>query len=362
MKKTTLITTALAIAALLIGCGDSGGDGNSTDEHQNPSAITEEFQTFYVKVLDQNRTGAPDISTGARWHFHNNVNNGDAIGFALQKLFVNDSPSETGAIVLYDFTDAEDFTSANKGAFDAGSMGAGEVTDGAWVVERTDAAYQYLGNLASSAEANGKAYWGFVVKNVSATARADNVNLGLLDANNTQVALSSLAGWFGIETFGAYTEESPAPNPDPTTPLLTADFATYYLDISGIPSFTGFRIKNASGSAAGIVIDEIFASEDTSETGKVVAFDFEETEGGTNWWGFTTGTKADGAWSSGEQPTDSGDIAAFGSGVFNGKQYLGIKAKNLSESVGGDALTIAPIANDAEVAAFTKTFAELFNE
>ncbi|MDR1126622.1 MAG: hypothetical protein LBL06_00685 [Treponema sp.] len=377
MKKTILVMTTLVLTcvALLIGCEVNGGNEDEpSNTGINPSSITADFQTFYIKVLDQNRTSAPDISTGARWHFHNNVNNGDTIGFAIQKVFVNDSPSETGAVVLYDFTNAPDFSSANKGAFDAGNMGAGSVSGGAWVVERTDSGYTYLGNLASGAEAGGKAYWGFVVKNVSTTAKADNINLEIVNADAVSVANSSLAGWFGIKDFGAYAdpgEPNDPDDPDPVEPVLTSEFAVYYLNIAdaGLAGIEGIHFHNKTDHELGMVVDRIFAT-NTPGVEEAVVFEFDGTDKSTEedaanggyYWSNING--ADGSVTIGAAAgaDNYAYIGGFATPLFTDKAYIGIVAKNVSDTVKGDEITVQPIIGGETDDSKSKTFAELFCE
>ncbi|MDR0412149.1 MAG: hypothetical protein LBH75_09310 [Treponema sp.] len=360
MKKTTLIMTTAVIAALslLIGCGD-GGDDETPTGYQNPKESSTSFQTFYIKAVDAAREDPwKDIADLNRLHFHAPA----GTGFVIQKIFLSDTMSKevpADATVWYDFTAGESLEDCTKGNY-GGTMANGGIQDGAWVLENTGTGEVYPGNLGLALD--GKVYVGFIIKNVSEDLKFDNILLEFRYTGDASYTSLSFANFFGLETTEPI-DPDPGPNPGPgetPDPVLTSEFATYYLDISGISGLTGFRIKNTSGADAGIIIDEIFASGDMSEADKAVAFDFEEPEGGTNWWGFSTGTKADGAWSSGEQATDSHDIAAFGSEVFNGKQYLGIKAKNLSEAVKGDTLLIAPLTENGEVAEFTKTFAELF--
>jgi hypothetical protein len=147
---------------------------------------------------------------------------------------------------------------------------------------------------------------------------------------------------------------------------LTSEYQTLYLLISNIgieqstnpdkgDSLEGFHFKNKTDQKVGIVIQEIFASNSKSESGKTVIFKWEangdQSAGNSNYWGFGDGTGPNGEWSSGEvAAVPAGEtevyITGFGSQGFVGKAYVGIKAKNLSATVKGDNITFEPIAGE----------------
>lgn len=137
---------------------------------------------------------------------------------------------------------------------------------------------------------------------------------------------------------------------------MTNEFQTYYLNIAeaDLGGLEGFHLKNLNtDKKVGLVIDKIFASDSMSEEGAVAVFNFDDPETGTKYWGFDAGTKADGVWSSGEiaeatSPADAPEtyITGFASAVFVDHVYVGIKAKNLSEELKGDDVSLIPIIGD----------------
>jgi hypothetical protein len=152
-----------------------------------------------------------------------------------------------------------------------------------------------------------------------------------------------------------------------TATELTTSYQTLYLLISdvGIDQSTnpdkgdaleGFHFKNKTDQTVGMVIQEIFANNSKSESGKTVVFKWEgngEASGNTNYWGFTSGgTILNGEWSSGEvAAVPAGEtevyITGFASNAFAGKSYVGIKVKNFSTTVKGDNITFEPVAGPA---------------
>lgn len=145
---------------------------------------------------------------------------------------------------------------------------------------------------------------------------------------------------------------------------LTDGFQTYYLDVAACEfenTLQGFHFKNFTDHEIGLVIDEIFANSEKSETGKTVIWDFEDPESGSNYWGFGAGTIADGVWNSGAiaaapvPGTTETYITGFASGAFydvlsanSDVCYVGIRIKNLSATQKGDEVTIVPILNSLD--------------
>ena len=135
---------------------------------------------------------------------------------------------------------------------------------------------------------------------------------------------------------------------------MTSEFQTYYLNIADadLGGLEGFHLKNLNtDKKVGVIIDKIFACDTMSEDGAVAVFNFDNPETGSNYWGFDAGTIADGVWSSGEvaaAPEATGEtyITGFASPEFDAKLYVGIVAKNLSDSVKGDDISLIPIIGD----------------
>ncbi|MDR3284912.1 MAG: hypothetical protein LBS97_07030 [Treponema sp.] len=157
--------------------------------------------------------------------------------------------------------------------------------------------------------------------------------------------------------------------------LLTSTFTPYYLSLGDF-SLTGadntIHLKNKADHVVGIEIEQIYVANSKSLTGAKLVWDFTtETPNVNAYWGFDAGTKTGAKWTSGETaaPADAGGetyITGFGSGAafqaFDGVDatYWVFVAKNLSDTVKGDEVTIEIGGGDPFAANVSKTFAELF--
>lgn len=167
MKKTVKIfsvLSALLLAVLFI----TGCPNGTTDEeeggYKNPTESSTEFKTYYIKAVDAGRE-APwnDVSALNRLHFHAPA----GTGFIIEKVFRSDTMAEgvpAGAEIWYDFTKGNNLESCSFGSY-SGAIAAGGIEDGAWVFQNSTAGEVYPGNLGLALD--GKAYLGFVIKNVS---------------------------------------------------------------------------------------------------------------------------------------------------------------------------------------------------
>ncbi|MDR0644594.1 MAG: hypothetical protein LBG05_06755 [Treponema sp.] len=157
-------------------------------------------------------------------------------------------------------------------------------------------------------------------------------------------------------------------------PLLTSEFASYFLTLGDF-GLTGadntIHLKNKSAAPVGIEIQKIYVSKTKSLTDADthLVWDFTaETPNVGAYWGFDAGTKADGKWTSGEvgAPEAGGEtyITGFGSGAAYEYQavYWIFIAKNLSNTVKGDDVTIEVGSGDPYTATVSGTFAELFTK
>ena len=161
-----------------------------------------------------------------------------------------------------------------------------------------------------------------------------------------------LAAVFGFVSCGNNSQDPGAG--DPYTEMTT-EYQTYYLNIADadLGGLEGFHLKNLNtDKKVGIVIDKIFACDTTSEEDAVAVFNFDDPETGNNYWGFGAGTIANDEWSSGEIdaatiPADAPEqyITGFATAAFVDHVYVGIKAKNLSDDVKGDDISLIPIIN-----------------
>jgi PBP1b-binding outer membrane lipoprotein LpoB len=205
MRKAVKIFSVLSVLLLamlfITGC-PNGPAEEEDEEYKNPTALTTEWQTFYIKSVDADRTDAPNLTGLERWHFHNNTNDGSSIGMEIQKVFVASTKSEgvpSGASIIVDFTLGSASTDYNVNVYDT-TFAVGTTTDGKWSTGvQTVSEYQYLGNIGTGAGADA-VYWGFVMRNISDTARADTINVESVGSNldSGSAKILSLATWFGI--------------------------------------------------------------------------------------------------------------------------------------------------------------------
>jgi hypothetical protein len=155
--------------------------------------------------------------------------------------------------------------------------------------------------------------------------------------------------------------------------LLTSEFANYYLslgdfDLDGASNTIHF--KNKSDHVVGIEIQKIYVSTNKTTTDAHLVWDFAADPAQVDaYWGFSAGTISGGKWSSGEvavadpQPGET-YITGFGSGAAYEQSavYWIIVAKNLSDTVKGDDVTVELGGGEPYAAACSKTFAELFTK
>jgi hypothetical protein len=206
MRKMVKIFSALSALlmamAFMTGCSDGGTPEEEDGEYKNPTALTTEWQTFYIKSVDAGRADAPNLTGLERWHFHNNTNDGSSIGMEIQKVFVSSTKSAevpSDATIIVDFTLGSEPTDYNVNVYDT-TFAVGTTIEGKWSTGvQTSPEYQYLGNIGTPAGTDA-VYWGFVIRNVSDVAKADTINVEshgeALDTGSAKIL--SLATWFGI--------------------------------------------------------------------------------------------------------------------------------------------------------------------
>jgi hypothetical protein len=155
--------------------------------------------------------------------------------------------------------------------------------------------------------------------------------------------------------------------PVPTKVSLTGTYQTYWLNIAeaDLGGLEGFHLKNLSSEPVGIVIDRIVAADSKSLDGALDVFTFSDPETGTKYWGFSAGTISNGEWSSGEVPAPVAPevetyITGFATSLFVDHTYVGIVAKNLSDTVKGDKVAFIPIISGNPDTTKAKNFEDLF--
>jgi hypothetical protein len=293
MKKASRIVgllLPLVMAVVVLGC-PTGDGGETQDTYQNPKALTTEWQTFYIKNVDPARTDAPDLTGIERWHFHNNTYDGP-IGIEIQKIFVSSTKSAgvpKGATMVVDYTlDAPDVNVYDPAFTESGIWTKTSGADGkATTGTRNDTDYKYLGNIGTSVGAS-TVYWGFVMRNVSATAKADSINMQCTGAtmttgNNNKIL--RIAQWFGLDSASDFEEDEE----EEDEPVVVGNWTPVYYDYSALdgPGIIALHLDNGSNPAE-IRIQKIFLSDAKSEAGAKVLVDFTQTSSFNNddfWWG-----------------------------------------------------------------------------
>jgi hypothetical protein len=172
MKKTAQIfgvLLSLVMAMVVtVGCstGDDDDDGGDGKDKGGGGLLTSEFKAYYLNLGDFDLDKA--INT---FHFKNKTSG--VVGFEIQKIFVSQTKSETGATVVYDFTGAADADAALKNAywgFGAGTVGGDKWTSGEVAAADSASGETYITGFGSPAAYETSAvYCGFVAKNISDT-------------------------------------------------------------------------------------------------------------------------------------------------------------------------------------------------
>ena len=178
---------------------------------------------------------------------------------------------------------------------------------------------------------------------------------GLIKAAGAALLMAAVIGFMSCNN-GSNGDGPGTSSPNSSYVEMTDSFQTYYLNIADadLGGLEGFHLKNLNtDKKVGIVIDKIFAADTMSEEASVAVFNFDDPETGSKYWGFDSGTIADGVWSSGEipaatTPADAPEeyITGFATPAFSEHLYVGIVAKNLSTEAKGDDISLIPIIGD----------------
>ena len=177
---------------------------------------------------------------------------------------------------------------------------------------------------------------------------------GLIKAAGAALLMAAVIGFMSCSN--GSDDDSGKSNPVSSYVEMTDQFQTYYLNIADadLGGLEGFHLKNLNtDKKVGIVIDKIFAADTMSEEGAVAVFNFDDPETGSKYWGFDSGTIADGVWSSGEistatTPADAPEeyITGFATSEFSSHLYVGMVVSNFSDEAKGDDISLIPIIGD----------------
>ena len=317
MKKASKLLWALlslAMAAFMLGCPTNVDDED--DGYQNPTQITSEWQTFYIKMVDSNRpVGTQDLTGLEAFHMHGNSLTDVTVGLEIQKIFVSNTKSAEvprDATMIVDFS-ADTITELiGNGLYWENFSGAGDprvtpnpnVTLANGVAKINDIALQanpdsdldkdiYFAGLGTNKiAAAAPVYWGFVLRNTSETA-----NPALIDMDATGSTMKGkgdivgqmtprlfLSEWFGLD--GAVPEKPADPEKPAKAGVVVQDWTTVYFHMEE----AGAQVLGLWGGEGSVEIQKIFLNTTAAETGTelVTLFDFtqETAYDGTNfWWG-----------------------------------------------------------------------------
>ena len=370
MKKASKLLWALlslAMAAFMLGCPTDAG-GEEEEIYRNPSAITTDWQLFYVKIRNNNRPSNANNLTGLeRLHFHHNSTaENQTVGIEIEKIFATSAPVATpnalpaDAQIIADFTlgttEAEWGVTTNGDASVMTSEAAFWTFDGQKAkLQSTIAAvegYNYLGNIGFTAPT--ALYVGFKVRNVSADITGEIIKFGGDGETLTCKGIYTLAQWFGNEPMVA------PPPPPPAPPVAVEDWTAVYYELTDVnTNVIGLHVENGS-----VQIQKIFVNDSESTEGATMLFDFTaETVSGENIynWGETAGANSFTAGIANGQYTlaGTGDYVPggrFGSDdLKGGSKYLGfiIKSEDLgnvrfliSKDVDGSVTDLATVRFD----------------
>ena len=320
-------------------------------------AVADTFQTYYFDIGAANLAfAAPDQTTGdpgsqgfQGLQLEDQVDEQE--GVVIEQIFAADDTSGSGASPIFTFDNPE--TGLNAGGFTTGTISGGTwssgvisvdaATDPTTVSSFTCAAFtdDTDGNISPVFR-----YFNFIgvtMRNLSATARAHHITVVPIVNNQLDRAHQMTMGKFF--TLG----QTPPP---PHAPIqLTDTNTTYYLDLTaaGLGNALGFHFKNLTDHPIGIEIDEIFAADDLSGTGKVTVNDFSsDTSPASVYWSTLgpsfSGAIADGVYSSGAVAPGA-YFGGFATALFS-KRYVGFTMRNLpngAASLHGADIDLVPI-------------------
>ncbi len=342
MKKASKLLWALlslAMAAFMLGCPTDAG-GEEEEIYRNPSAITTDWQLFYVKIRNNNRPSNANNLTGLeRLHFHHNSTaENQTVGIEIEKIFATSAPVATPNALPADAQIIADFTlGTTEAEWGVTTNGDASVPEAFWTFDGQKAklqsaiaaveGYNYLGNIGFTAPT--ALYVGFKVRNVSADITGEIIKFGGDGETLTCKGIYTLAQWFGNEPMVA------PPPPPPAPPVAVEDWTAVYYELTDVDT----EIVALHVNTGSVQIQKIFVNDSESTEGATVLFDFTATpiavDASVYEWGaasFDSGV-AGGQYSL----AGTGDYVPggrFGAGSLkDGNKYLGfvIKSEDLGD-------------------------------
>jgi hypothetical protein len=188
------------------------------------------------------------------------------------------------------------------------------------------------------------------------------------DGDTTYTSLS-FAKFFGFSNIVEPEEPEEPEEPGPDIPVLTSEFATYYLDIAAVQfdGVEGIHFHNKTDHELGMVVDRIFAT-NTIGVAETIIQEFDGTDksmdddgvNGTYYWSNFNGAEGTVTIGIAAGAGNYAYIGGFATPKFTGKSYIGIVAKNVSDTVKGDEITVQPVIGGSPDDSKSKTVAELF--
>jgi hypothetical protein len=364
-KFLSVLLALMVLTAFMVGCPNGTTDEEEEGEYKNPAESSIEFKTYYIKAVDAGRE-APwnDVSALNRLHFHAPA----GTGFIIEKVFRSDTMAEgvpAGAEIWYDFTKGNDLESCSFGSY-SGTIAAGSIEDGAWVFQNSAALEAYPGNLGLALD--GKAYLGFVIKNVSNEIKFDNILVEFMHDGDTSYTSLSFAKFFGFSNIvEPAAPEEPEAEPEP---LLTTEWKSIYLDLANHGLDTAVNTFHIHAEQGGLEIQKVYVSKEKELANATLVLDFTEA---------SPLVYADGYWIDvGDRILEGGTLNgrysyqnSTGTYVYGGgfaspaafdaeAEYWVFIVRNVSDELTGDLVRLELKAGDEPVV--TKTIAELFAE
>jgi len=377
MKKASMLVLSLLVLAAFAMVACTEGDSNEVKGYKNPKKLTTEWQIFYLKVVDASRPdGAKNLNGLERFHFHYNVSTyGEAkAGLEIQKIFTSSTMSATipaNATIVVDYTQTDpDVNTYDPSFADANRIGdvvkqmevgtsSGRVTTSTLPddIQKWDTKdeWKYLGNVGSGALAD-TVYVGFVMRNVSAAATGERINI-ICEGSTLQGGAAGGKGtfqlwqWFGLD----YGYTPPVVEPDEDDDIVN-EWTTVYKSIPADVQILSFHVGTGS-----VQIQKIFVVNGSGT--EIPMFDFTKTPAynATDfWWGADS---VDSLITDGMYVLESeGDYkggARFGSGLIVDNPKVGFVIK--SPKGLGDARFLFEIDGTPATIVDTVRFSDLIN-
>jgi hypothetical protein len=292
MKKASMLLLPLLILAAFVMVNCTDGDPNTeSGTYSNPTKITQDWQIFYLRVVDASRPeGMRNLSGFLRMHFHFNLDEDGDQGIEIQKIFTSSTRSATipaNATLVVDYTLENPNVSTFDPSFDQpittapgvgtsnGRMSTGVLNETAQGIDAEG--YRYLGNVGSSAFETA-VYIGFVMRNVSASATAERISIGVTDGAvqsgpDGGRRIAPLWMWLNLDY------DFDPPEIPPEGPVVVQNWTKVYFPIPEAANILSLHVDDGS-----VEIQRIFVLDDNLEEINIFDFTASDILAGTIWW------------------------------------------------------------------------------